>query len=905
MSTAFGTPQPALAASRRPILSTKLFAPVVNGELVERRRLIEQLNAGAHSRVTIISAPAGFGKTTLVRAWHATHDESTRLAWFSIDAADNEPARFLAYLCAAVQYDDPLLDATMLPPDQIELIGAGLVNALHGRPEPVLLVLDDYHAITNPDIHGLVGQLIDNAPPQLHVVLTSRTEPPVPLARLRASNQLNELHANALRFSVDEIAELFSTVLELNLDQVTIETLASRTEGWAAGLVLAGLSLQRRTDVEAFLAEFTGSNRFVFDYLAEEVLRRQPDELREFLLQTALLGRVCGSLANALTGRNDGQQLLEAAERANLFIIPLDDERRWYRYHHLFAEFLAGQLRERDSALTVELHRRASTWFEEHSFEEEAIEHALRGADFTRAIRIIRDVGPATLMQGRPMTVQSWIHALPNATLADEPELCLILGGAMLYGGEIAASPPILDLIDVWLTAHPDSPEREQLTGRVSALRALIASYRNDAASADRYARMALDLLPPDDLRFVAISTFFLGVAVFVHNFKDGRDLVEQAIPMLDADGNILLGLQARDELCSFYLHEGRLRDVERICREVERSAMGQSAVASGLINMTMAAVLQEWDQLEEAEQRTLRAIDVAHRQRLLTSELVARLRLAAIRASQGRLPEALALFNEIDAEAREHNLVAMFDDDVDTWRAVIQMRLGEIEPAVQWAREKGYAQADTFRLTQGLHFRGYARLLIAQRRIPEALAILNQLLDLALRNELAGVATIEALLLITLAEAQRGEREHAYEALARALAYGERNGFIRTFVDEGEPLAMILRGLRGSSAWERHAAPLGVARAYADGLLDTFVQTSATQAASHAGANAALIEPLSERELAVLRMLALGKSNRIIADELFVAVGTVKAHTYNVYQKLGVSSRTQAVIRARELGLL
>jgi LuxR family maltose regulon positive regulatory protein len=905
MNTALGAPQPAPNTVRQPLLATKLFAPSGNGELIERQRLIERLDAGARGRITIISAPAGFGKTTLARAWHAAHPDDTRLAWFSIDAADNEPARFLAYLCTAIQYEDPLLDATLQPADKLEIIGAGLVNALHARQEPVLLVLDDYHSITNPDIHGLVGRLIENAPPQLHVVLTSRTEPPVPLARLRARHQLNELHADALRFNVDEIDELFSSTLALNLDRAVIEQLADRTEGWAAGLILAGISLQRRSDVDAFLEEFSGSNRFVFDYLAEEVLRRQPEELRDFLLQTALLDRVCASLANALTGRSDGQQALEAVESANLFITPLDDERRWYRYHHLFAEFLAGQLQERDPELVRALHSRASAWFHARGFGEEAVEHALRGADYKRAVTIIRQIGAPLMMRGQPTTVRDWIKDLPHAELAAEPNLCLLQSGAFIYTGELNEIPPLLELADAWLKAHPDDPTWTQVTGRVAALWATFAFYKNDPDAVLRYANTALEHLPPDDLTFVAITTFALGTAVFVQDFKAGRDIVEQSIPLLDADGNYLLGLHARIILCSFYMHEGRLHDIERICQDVERSALGWGVVASGLINMTMAEVLQEWNRLDEAEQRIFQAEEIAHRQGILTTELLARGRLACIRMSQGRLQEALQLFNQIDADARRQNLLQIFDDDVDTWRAVVHIKLGELGPAVEWARSKGYAVTDEFRLNQGLHYRCFARLLIAQQRIPDAMTVLDRLLELARRSGLAGTAIVEGLVLMALAEAQRGERERTYEVLGQALAYGEPGGFIRAFVDEGEPMAALLRGLRGPVTWGRYAALLGISRAYVDRLIDAFDQTTFALDASHADANAALIEPLSERELDVLRLLAQGKANRAIADELFVAVGTVKAHTYNVYQKLGVSGRTQAVIRARELGLL
>jgi LuxR family maltose regulon positive regulatory protein len=904
MSTTFGAPPPT-STTRRPILATKLFVPVASGELVARAQLLARLNAGARGRVTIISAPPGFGKTTLVSTWHADQPSPAELAWFSVDDGDNDPARFLAYLCAALKHDDPLLDTAILPPDQMELVSAGLVNALSQRPERVMLVLDDYHAIDNPAIHALLGRLIDTAPPQLHVVVTSRLDPPIPLSRLRAGGLLNEVHADELRFTAEEVQALFATVLDLELPTRDAEMLAERTEGWAAGIVLAGLSIQRRGDASAFIADFSGSNRYVFDYLAEEVLRRQPEELRTFLLYTSILDRVCAPLANSLTGRSDGRQMLAATESANLFISPLDDERRWYRYHHLFAEFLAAQLHEHDPELVCELHRRASAWFHAQGFNEEAVDHALHGADFPRAVSIIRDIGPQLMMQGQPTTVRDWVQALPPAVKAAEPDLCLIQCGALFYTGEFDAIEPLLRIVDAWLLEHMDDPAWETITGRAASIRSMVAFYRNDPASAHRFATVALTHLPKTDLRFIAAATYVLGVAVFVNDFKAGRDLVEQSIPLLDADGNVLLGLQARHSLCSFYLHEGRLRDVERICREVERSAFGQSALASDLINMTLAAVLQEWDQMDEAEQRTQRAIEIAHRQGILVTEMLASGRLASIRMSQWRMLEALAIFNQMDAEAREHDLVAMFDDDVDTWRAVIQIRLGELEPAAQWARDKGYTPDASFRLTQGLHFRGYARLLIAQQRLPEAFVVLDRLLELALQNGLVGVAAIEALLLRTLAEAQRGERERAYQALAQALAYAEPRGFFRTIVDEGEPIATVLRGLRGPAAWERHAAPLGVTRAYVDRLIDTIVSEATVQDTSRIDANAALIEPLSDRELDVLRLLELGRSNRAIADELFVAVGTVKAHTYNVYQKLGVGNRTQAVIRARELGVL
>ena len=905
MSTTFGAPQLPATITRRPILATKLFVPVAGGELIARERLLARLNAGAQGRVTIISAPAGFGKTTLVSTWHGGQPHPAELAWFSVDDGDNDPARFLAYLCAALKYDDPLLDTAVLAPDQIELVGAGLVNALSQRPNRVMLVLDDYHTINNTDIHSLLAQLIESAPSQLHVVITSRLDPPIPLSRLRAGSLLNEVHADELRFSAAEVQALFATVLNLELPADDAEALADRTEGWAAGIVLAGLSIQRRGNASAFIAEFSGSNRYVFDYLAEEVLRRQPRELREFLIYTSILSRVCAPLANSLTGRTDGRQMLAATEGGNLFITPLDEERRWYRYHHLFAEFLAEQLQEAEPEQVAQLHRRASAWFYAQGLNEEAVEHALRAADYPSVVGIIRDIGPQFMMQGRPRTVRDWIEALPATELTADPDLCLILSGALIYLGDLDAVSPVLDLVDDWLTAQPASTQWNRLAGRAAALRALIAFYQTDAGAAHMHATRALELLPSTDRRFIAIATYVLGAASLGQDVRVGRDLISTAIPMLDADGNLLLSVHARYSLCKVYVNEGRLHDAMQLCQEVERSAIGRGATASELVNHTMAGLLQEWNMLDEAEERILRAAEIAHRQGILTTELIAGARLALIRVSQGRRREALELLNEIYEAARAHNLVRMFDNDLDTWRAIIQCQLGEPEPAIQWAREQGFAEVTAIPVVDGQDFRGYARVLIAQGRIQEALVVLDELLDLARRHQLMGTAAIEALLLIARAESQRAERERAYHALAQALAYGEPEGFIRTIVDEGEPIATLLRGLRGPAVWERHAAPLGVTRAYLDKLLDTLTNAAVAQVTSHSDANAALIEPLSERELEVLRLLAQGLANRAIADELFVAVGTIKAHTYNVYQKLGVSSRTQAVIQAQALGLL
>ncbi len=905
-----------------------------------RSRLIDRLNAGlVHRRkLTLISAPAGFGKTTLLSEWinqsPIPDTQSPNFAWLSLDEGDNDPVRFLAYFIAALQTvearQEPAgtigkgaLSALQSPqPPPTEAILTTLINEIAAVPDRIVLVLDDYHLIEAQPIHDALTFLLEHLPPQMHLVIATRDDPPLPLARLRARGQLTELRATDLRFISSEAAEFLNQVMGLDLSAEDIAALEDRTEGWIAGLQLAAISMQGHEDATGFIKSFTGSHRFVLDYLVEEVLEQQSESVQTFLLQTAILDRLIGPLCDAvsfgdtetLTDRADGQVILEALEAANLFIVPLDNERRWYRYHHLFADLLRQRLRQTQPEQVPTLHHRASEWYEQNWFIDEAIEHALRAEDYGRAARLIETHVDALWRRGEHVKLRRWLAGLPVELVFSKPHLCILHAWNLFTSGEQDAAERSLQAAEKALAPRTDratetsSAQRAQLPhsdrmkirGRAAAIRAFLAFYRGDVQQISRYARQALELLPRDDLTWRSTATVALGDAYsFMGDIAAAYQARLEALNVSQAEGNIYMALIASMKLAVTLRQQGHLERVIEICQQqlqlAERSGLSQTIVVGWLLAI-WGEVLAEFNDLDGALHRAKNGTELIERGRDLAMLGWGYLCLVRVLYSRGDMAAAQAIIQRMNDVARQSYVPPWVTSLMAAWQARIWLAKDRLDAASQWARKRGLDRDGEPTTLDEMEYVALARILIAQGRPDETARLLQRLLE---ATETGGRTSraIEILMLQALAFQAGGDTARAMAALERALTLAEPEGFIRAFVDEGPPMARLLY----------EAAARGIAPDYARRLLAAFpvAQPEQTAPSTTQAPKPDLIEPLSERELEVLQLIAEGLTNPEIASRLFLALNTVKAHTRNIYGKLGVHSRTQAVARARALGLL
>ncbi|MCL5959523.1 MAG: hypothetical protein M1358_09460, partial [Chloroflexi bacterium] len=556
-----------------PLLAVKLRQPQVRASLVSRARLTERLNDGLNRALTLISAPVGFGKTTLLGEWLAGAARAIPAAWLSLDEDDNDPVRFVTYVVAAlngVQESVGSAALTMLrspqpPPTNVVL--TSLLNDLGSVSGDLILVLDDYHEIGAPEVHDAVAFFLGNLPPRMHLAITTRSDPPLPLSRLRARNQLVEIRGPELLFTLEEAETFLNRVMDLGLSTGDVAALQSSTEGWIVGLQLIAVSLQGRRDVASLVATVTGAHRYIVDYLVDEVLSRQPEEVRLFLLRTSILRELAGPLCNAVTGRNDSAAVLVQMERDNLLVTPLDEERRWYRYHHLFAECLRGRLEAEEPGSVPELHRRASQWYEQQGLVDEAIGHALSAQDFEAAARLVEEHAPRLLGQGRIVELLNLANRLPEALVHARPRLCVLVGQSLALGGQLEASESYLQSAEGALTGVPQ-PDSQVLQGQIAAARASIATQRADAQRTIEYARHALSHLPHSEPFMRSLAAFNLGDAhLLTGEVVPASAAFTQAVDLSLATGSLHMVTLSSAYLARTQLLRGRLRDAERVCQ--------------------------------------------------------------------------------------------------------------------------------------------------------------------------------------------------------------------------------------------------------------------------------------------------------------------------------------------------
>jgi LuxR family maltose regulon positive regulatory protein len=906
------------------LLETKLYIPRSRRGLVLRPRLSERLGRGTASKLVLVSAPAGFGKTTLLTEWLAARPaapgDEWLAAWLSLDRGDNDPASFWAYVIAALRTVASgvgegaldLLDAPQPPP--MEAVLTVLLNDLGAVAGEIVLVLDDYHVIDAREVQDGMAFLLDHLPPRLHVVIASRADPALPLARLRARGELAEIRAAELRFTAEEAAAYLNEMMGLQLTARDVAVLEARTEGWIAALQLAALSMQGRDDVAGFIAGFAGDDRYVIDYLAEEVLARQPDRVQAFLLQTSILGRLSGPLCDTVTGQGGGKAMLEALDRGNLFLVPLDDRRRWYRYHHLFADVLQARLLDEQPGQVADLHRRASQWYERNGGPSEAIGHALAAGDFERAAGLVELAILAMRRTRQETTVRGWLEVLPDEVVRVRPVLSVYFAGVLLISGELEGVEGRLRDAERWLEpatgerAEPQVPSAEMVVTDEEEYRrlpAVIAMYRagqalarGDAPGTVRHAQRAIELALDDDHLCRASAAGLLGLVYWGSgDLESGHRAYSACVEGLRRAGFVSDILGCSIALADIRSTQGRLGEALRTFEQALRLAGEQGgSVLRGTADMYvgMSEIARERDDLRAAIQLLLHSQELGEHAGLPQNRYRWRVAMARVREAEGDLGGALGLLNEA-----ERLYVSDFFPNVRPVPAVkarvwiAQGRLGE---ALGWAREQGLSVDDDLSYLREFEHITLARLLLArhageraERSTHEAAPLLERLLLAAEAGGRTG-RVIEILVLRALAHQALGDIPAALGFLDRAVTLAEPEGYVRVFADEGPAIASLLRA----------AAKQGTRRDFARRLL-----SAASGTGHHGPTEQALIEPLSERELDVLRLLGSELDGPAIARELMVSLNTMRTHTKNIYAKLAVTSRRAAVRRAAELGLL
>lgn len=903
-----------------PILTTKLYIPPPRPRIVHRPHLIERLTEGLHHKLTLISAPAGFGKTTLVGEWLAQSDRPA--AWLSLDEGDSDPTRFLTCLIAALQTIAPNIGKGVLkvlqatPPPSTESILSTLLNEITTLPNDpstplrtgFILILDDYHLIDAKAIDDALAFVLEHQPAQMHLVIATREDPQLPLAQLRVRDQLTELRAADLRFTSAQAADFLNQVMQLNLSAQDIASLETRTEGWIAGLQLAAISMQGLDDTTHFIQSFTGSHRFVMDYLVEQVLGQQSEIIQQFLLRTSILDRMCGPLCDAVLRDSSvsGQATLEHLEHVNLFIVPLDNERRWYRYHHLFADLLRKRLGfnlipER----VAELHIRASEWFETNGLMLEAFRHATTANDVERAVRLMEDKRMPIHIPSVATAILNWLESLPTTVLNAKPALWWKQASLMLVSGQTTRVEEKLVATEAAL-ADATSPDIEpddatrNLIGKIAVARATLAQTWFQTEIILVQARRALEYLHPNNLSYRSTATRTLGFAYYLQDDRVEADRAyTDALSLAQAAGDIPNAILASIRLGQIQEEGAQLYLAAETYQRILKLVDDYSPPNSPATYLGLARINYEWNNLNAAEQYGEQGWQLARQydqviDRLILGELL----LAGLKLARRDAIGAARILSQTEQTARQKNLPQRLPD-IAAAQAMVLLRQGNIGAAAQLVRQYDIplmqGQCD-LPLMQ-------ARVLLAQNDHAAALAVLEPLHQHA---EAKGWTSrlLRVMALQSAALYAQGEQEKAIELLGEVLALAEPGGFIRLFVDEGEPMRFLILDFRVQIEKQSRGQDNRLI-GYADKVLASFSQPADMVPSKIENQKPKMLDPLSQRELQVLRLIAQGLSNREISERLFLALSTVKGHSRIIFDKLQVHNRTEAVARARELGLL
>ena len=888
-----------------PILQTKIKVPPVRGNLVARPRLTAALADALVCPVTIITAPAGFGKTTLLSEWHATPAaRDWPFAWLGLDPSDTEPVRFWTYVVAALRTIPAFAETAAFGTDALTAFEASprptpeqfltpLLNDITARPTPFILAFDDYHLAAGPEINAAMNFMIDHLPPAMRVVLLTRAEPELPLGRLRARGQLSELRAADLRFTMAESAAFLNEAMASGLHADDVAALQERTEGWVAGLQMAALSLRGREDRRTLVASFAGDHRHITDYFVEEVLAKQPEPVQEFLSQTAILERLCGPFCDAVTGNSNSQEMLEQLERTNLFLTPLDDERCWYRYHNLLTDMLQARLERAQPELVTTLHKRASLWCEQQGFSLEAASHSLAAKDYARVVEIAERNGSGWWAAASRASIELELRLPPEIT-AQRPRFCLSQGWVSTIQGQLDQATQLYDAAERLLTAGGQSyPDAAVMLSFIALVRKYIAELSGQTYKVTEADFHAPALIPEESVGIRNSADLVLSFIVQMEGDLDrAAPLLATAAEREQRYHSTVTIPLAISRLARMRLVQGRLGDAEAVLSrylDVIDALGSRRFYVNGNLHAVMADVLRERNQLIDAGREADEGVafnDAWGIPHAITMSYHAK---ARVLATLGDIDGALALIDREEQFSLGRTLLSDLVSERQALRVALWLAKGDLANAERWARDSGLTAEDQLSFRRETEHIALARILIAADRQPLAILLLARLAVAAKRGGRMG-RLIETLVLLAIAQAGADAHE-ATRTMARALATAEPEGYVRVFTGEGEPAIELLRLV---------AAEGGATGRYAQRLL-----AGGATGGTPAQERPALVEPLSARELEILGLLAAGLSNRDIADTLYLTVGTVKTHVHNILDKLEAESRTQAIARARELGLL
>ena len=882
-------------AEGTPILATKLHPPRRRRTLVARPRLLELAPQVSHRALTLVSAPAGFGKTTLVADWFAGNPGT---AWLSLDPRDDETERFWTYALAALTATAPDLSSEAIDLLQsrsapLETVVATLINELETASQDIVLVLDDYHVINASEVHSSVAFLLAHLPPQVSLVIVTRADPPLPLASLRADGDLLEVRAGDLRFTADEAASYLNGAMDLTLAAADVDVLEARTEGWIAALQLAALSMQGRDDPASFLTEFAGDDRFILDYLTDEVLDRQTPQVRDFLLDTSLLSRLTGPLCAAVTGQQDAKAILDGLDRSNLFLVPLDDRRSWYRYHHLFGEVLQARLLDERPGRLAELHRRASDWYAANGEPQEAIVHALAGENPARAAELIELAAPAMQQARQESQLRSWLEDLPADLYEDRPVLAMALVGARMATGDVTGLEPLLEIIDSWLR-RTDAPSvfDEVAYGRLAAMaavhRAGLALLTGDTDGTIEHAQRVLDLIEADDHLQRGAASALLGLAYWSQGNLDGaRARYIESVACFEAGGYLPDVMGCSLALADIQSTQGRLHEAQRTFESALRHTTEDPSLRGAAdMHVGLSLLAVEHNDLDTAADHLRSSAELGEHLGLPQHPYRWRVAAARLHEAQGDLAEALELLTE--AAARYNTDYSPSVRPVTAMKARIEIELGRLDAGDRWAQTHGLSADDDLSYIREFEHLTLARLLIARgsaQTVKQATTLLRRLLSAADDGHRSG-STIEILVLLALARHASGDETGATISLQDALVRAEPEGYVRTFLDAGQTATDLLGSLDDTST------------GHADRMLGS-VRSPQLRRQSRSSDP----DELSGRELDVLRLLRGDLSGPEIARELHVSLNTLRTHTKHIYTKLGATNRREAVTRAAQLG--
>jgi len=885
------------------LLLTKLYIPQPNPRVVIRPHLLARLNESlAHGcKLTLLSAPVGYGKSTLVSSWLSTTD--CPAAWLSLDPEDDDPRQFWVYVIAALQTIHPelgqttlaLLQTTQMP--SIEGLLSGLINQITTLSEKFILVLDDFHLIERIALYDGINYLLDHLPPQLHLVITTREDPPLPLPQMRAKGQMVELRVNDLRFSIEECAQ-FLNQMGLNLQPEEITALGQRTEGWAVGLQMAALSLHELDDIAGFISAFAGDNRYVADFLISEVLESQPENIRNFLLCTAVVDRFTSSLCDVLVGDKSSQSgiIIEKIESLGLFIMPLDHVRLWYRYHQLFADLLRYRLKQEDPSKFVELNRTASRWYQAQGLIEEAVKYALIGEDHNQVADLIEISGLAMIGRSQLATLQNWIDALPGETIREHPYLSILLVWVGALTGQSDLAKQQLALAEKNLTSAPTDLQSELLC-QIALLRGYAARSGGDLNSSIKHILESLRYLPKDNVFLNCTIQLNLGGNYWLKgNFAALEEPLKQAIYFIDIPEVEYPALAGAGFLANAYLQQGKLHQVETLCKNILEHKGHQNHPAVAYVLLEQGELLYEKNDLDSALDVLTKTIEIGKSADKIVNLVRARQLLARVYCALGDQEEANALMKQADELFLQANprYQVMHRIEFEYYRVCCLLYQQKMLAALQWVDEYKIRRETVSNPWAALNELVYARVLVADGKPDQALLILKKCEESA-RSFEAGGWVIQTLTLQALCYQATDDMENALDCLRSAFSLAEPEEYIRTFLDFGLPIRQLLG----------QAAKMNIFPEYVARLLSAFpgnagrIESTKPQLAS---SSQPLVEPLTDQELSILRLMAAGLSHNEIASELYLSLNTVKWHSTHIYGKLGVHRRAHAVARAREL---